>query len=219
MDEKVSLSDITLKKLEELILSMNPGDKLPTEKELTQQLQVGRSTIRECLKVFSARKLIVRKTEGTFVAEHVSGRLEDPLNIMLHMDMGNLSDLVELREILEVNALKLAIERATDEEITEIEKAEWRMHEPGISVKEMQNRDIEFHNYIAKASGNMLLAESIKAVRRVIANELEDSTKLIPTFYESSELHKKIIYALRNRDEYSGIKTMEEYLMVSDYNA
>lgn len=219
MAGKISLSDVALKKLEEMILGMNPGDKLPTEKELTEQFQVGRSTIRECLKVFSARKLIVRRNEGTFVAEMVDGNLEEPLNVMLSMDPGNLSDFVELREILEVNALKLAIERASEEDITEIERAEWRMHEPGISVQEMQQRDIEFHNQIAKASGNRLLAETIRAVRNVLSDKLEDPTEAMPALGESSELHRRIIQALKERDEDSGVKTMEEYLMVSDYKA
>ena len=144
MENKIRLSDTVMKELEAIILNMKPGDKLPTEMELAERFSVGRSTIRECMKVFSARKMIVRRNEGTFVSSQVKECLVDPLNILVSMDIGNLTELIELREILETEAVKLAVQRATDEEIKAIERADWRMDEPGISPDEMQSRDFEF---------------------------------------------------------------------------
>ena len=53
---RVSLSDAIVEKLEEMIATMKPGDRLPTEMELADQFSVGRSTIRESMKVLTAKK-------------------------------------------------------------------------------------------------------------------------------------------------------------------
>ena len=98
MENKIRLSDTVMKELEAIILNMKPGDKLPTEMELAERFSVGRSTIRECMKVFSARKMIVRRNEGTFVSSQVKECLVDPLNILVSMDIGNLTELIELAE-------------------------------------------------------------------------------------------------------------------------
>ena len=219
MENKIRLSDTVMKELEAIILNMKPGDKLPTEMELAERFSVGRSTIRECMKVFSARKMIVRRNEGTFVSSQVKECLVDPLNILVSMDIGNLTELIELREILETEAVKLAVQRATDEEIKAIERADWRMDEPGISPDEMQSRDFEFHNALAMASGNSILTELIKAIRKVIAGKLEDSTEALPISGEGSLLHKKIIGAVKERNLEEALEAMEEYLIITDYKA
>ena len=204
MENKIRLSDTVMKELEAIILNMKPGDKLPTEMELAERFSVGRSTIRECMKVFSARKMIVRRNEGTFVSSQVKECLVDPLNILVSMDIGNLTELIELREILETEAVKLAVQRATDE---------------GISPDEMQSRDFEFHNALAMASGNSILTELIKAIRKVIAGKLEDSTEALPISGEGSLLHKKIIRAVKERNLEEALEAMEEYLIITDYKA
>ena len=84
---RVSLSDAVVEKLETMISTMKPGERLPTEKELAEAFSVGRSTIRESMKVLSARRMVVRRNEGTFVGDAVKGCLVDPLN---------LDDIVEL---------------------------------------------------------------------------------------------------------------------------
>ena len=56
---RVSLSDAVVEKLETMISTMKPGERLPTEKELAEAFSVGRSTIRESMKVLSDRKSVV----------------------------------------------------------------------------------------------------------------------------------------------------------------
>ena len=105
------------------------------------------------------------------------------------------------------------------EEIKAIERADWRMDEPGISPDEMQSRDFEFHNALAMASGNSILTELIKAIRKVIAGKLEDSTEALPISGEGSLLHKKIIRAVKERNLEEALEAMEEYLIITDYKA
>ena len=216
---KRNLSDEVTEKIEDLILSMKPGEKLPTEHELAEMFAVGRSTIRECLKTFSAKKVIIRNSEGTFVTDNISESVYDPLNLLVKMEFVNLNELIELREILERESIKLATRRASDKEIEELTKIEWQMNEPGITREKKQKIDMEFHNQIAKMSGNSLIEQLVFAVRKIIANQLEDMDMPVQVEEESEVFHGEIIQAIKSRDENAAQKLMDEYLIVSDYKA
>ena len=131
VNSRVNLSDTVLEKLEEMVSKKKPGDRLPTEAELSEQFSVGRSTIRESMKVLAAKRMIVRRNEGTFVADMMKGCFVDPLNMIINMSTGDLNSLIELREILELSAVQLASQRATAEDVLEMQRANWMMKEPG----------------------------------------------------------------------------------------
>lgn len=214
---RTNLTDALMADLEKLILNMEPGEKLPTENELTERYGVGRSTIREVLKVLSYKKLIVRRNEGTFVAEKISDCLVDPLNLIINMSISNVEELIELRELLEVMILKLAVRRATDEDIANLERSNWLITEPGLTPVQQQERDFDFHNELAKCAKNSMIAELLKSARQVIIQNIED-TPPFPTALEDEglELHRQIICAIKNRDEDAAIRLMEEYLLAMD---
>ena len=108
MAQKIKLVDNILRELENMIVrDMDSGDKLPAELELAERFGVGRSTIRESMTALVARKLVTRTNEGTFVSEHVSECLVDPLDILINMEVGNVEDLMQLREILELGTIRL----------------------------------------------------------------------------------------------------------------
>lgn len=94
---RVNLSDTVVEKLEAMISTMKPGERLPTEKELSERFSVGRSTIRESMKVLSARRMVVRRNEGTFVGDAVKGCLVDPLKLIINMQPdSDINALIEL---------------------------------------------------------------------------------------------------------------------------
>ena len=161
MAQKIKLVDNILRELENMITGqMNPGDKLPTEMELSELFGVGRSTIRESMTALVAKKLVTRTNEGTFVSEHVNECLVDPLNVLIDMEVGKVKDLMQLREILELGTIRLAAENADENTILILERLDWQMNEPGITAEVMQRRDIEFHSEIARASGNVVKSEA-----------------------------------------------------------
>lgn len=219
MGSSTNLSDAIIPKLENMISGMSPGERLPTEMQLAKQFSVGRSTIRESLKILAYKKLIVRKKEGTFVAESAPGALDGQLKIALDLDVANLTELLELREILETAIIRLAVKRATDEDILEIERINWRMTEPGVPAEELQKRDIEFHEYIAGATGNETLAMLAGVVRQLVTASIEEPVLPAEVFKESADFHSDIIRTLKERDEEAAALTMAEYLMRMDYES
>ena len=210
--QRINLSDDIFMKLEKMIIDqLKPGDKIPTEMELAEYFGVGRSTIRESMKLLSARGLIVRRNEGTFVSESVNECLIGPLNLLINMEIGNVQNLIELRELLELGTIRIAARRATDTILEEMERLNWQMQEPGASALALQERDIEFHNTIAKATGNVVLMELLNAMRQVIVKNLENPEAALPFVKDSFAFHQQLIDAMRDHDEEKAYHTMEQY--------
>ena len=210
---KNNLSDTIISELEKLIFSLKPGDRLPTEKELSERFGVGRSTIRESMTVFVAQKLVIRRNDGTFVADNTDGYLVDPLNLIINMRIGNIDDLKELREMLELNLIRLATERATPEDIHHLEHLDWMLREPGLSREEQRDRDIAFHRAIADATGNTIAAELLSALRSVIAKNLEEPSSSPVTWLTTPgrNYHQEFINCIRNHDSESAYQCMKDY--------
>lgn len=216
MDKRTNLSDSIMTEVEKLITSrLKPGDKVPTEKELAEHFSVGRSTIRESMKALTVKGLVVRRNEGTFVSRELAGCLIDPLNLLINMEFGNVDDLINLRELLELGAIKMAAEKASPETIGELERINWQMQEPGLSALALQEKDIEFHNTIAKATGNAVLAQLINAIRQVIAKNLEDPDAARSHITDSAAVHGQLIAAIRAHDAESAYHTMEKYFAMT----
>lgn len=99
------------------------GDALPNEFELAQQLNVGRSTIREAIKYLESLNVVeVRQGAGTFV-RHKTVQLNDPLGLGLLADQHKLAtDLLEVRFLLEPTIVALAVEQSTDQELAVVNR-------------------------------------------------------------------------------------------------
>lgn len=209
---RVSLSDAIIQKLEEMIMKMKPGDRLPTEMELSEMFSVGRSTIRESMKVLTAKKMVVRRNEGTFVADAINGCLVDPLSMIINMTNCNINALLEVREILEISTIEMAAQRATQSDITDLERANWLMNEPGLSREEKQKRDMEFHATMARITGNTVIVELLNAVRTVIAQKVESKDGIVlHTFPEGREYHLEMIAAIADQDSVKARQCMQKY--------
>ncbi len=139
-----------------------PGDKLPSERELAERLGVGRGQLREAIKKLEFYGILKTVPQsGTVVASLGVKALEGLIANILDLDKDDYRALLETRVILEVNAARLAAERATDQEIADL----------GDLFVEMQRLDKEnlpnieedhlFHLKVAECSKNALLRSLI----------------------------------------------------------
>ena len=101
--------------------NMQPGDRLPSEHELTEMLKVGRGTLREAIKTLMSHNILdVRQGAGTFVS-YKNGIPEDPLGLALeNSDDKLLLDMLDVRMILEPEIAELAAMNATTPQIDEL---------------------------------------------------------------------------------------------------
>ena len=155
---------------------LRPGDALPPERELTESFGVGRSSIREALRMLESQGVITADG-GAFVVAHASNPLNSSLQLLFTLDGDTgIHDLFELRRIIDCEAAALAAERRTDEQVTELAEAIAEM-EAALAAngrdERFVNADLRFHLTIAEATGNRLLVYAAQAARDVVRTALE----------------------------------------------
>ncbi len=159
---------------------LRPGDKLISERELAEKMQVGRSAVREAFRALEAMKIIeIKPGEGTFIREASPESIIDALSLVLNAENETARELMELRKILEVECAALAAKRRTDQHIKEMERTLKQM-EIDISKGLLgEKSDFAFHYAIARAAGNTMLyklmatiSHAIKHVMRTARAEL-----------------------------------------------
>jgi DNA-binding FadR family transcriptional regulator len=139
------------------------GETLPVEKDLAEELDVGRNALREAVKVLSGKGLLqTAPRAGTRVCPRDQWNLLDPDVLNWHADPERASapfllDLLEVRRIIEPKAAELAAVRASKTDIAEILSAYERMERQPPYSEEKLHADIEFHSAILKASQNPVL--------------------------------------------------------------
>ena len=210
----MNLSDSIQKELEELITSgFKPGDRIPTEMELAERFSVGRSTIRESMKAPVAKGLVARTTEGTFVSDKVNQCLIDPLSLMVNMEIGDIYDLLELREIIELGMIRIAAQKIDDSSLSMLKRINWQIQEPDADPAVLQERDIAFHSKIAESTGNQVLTEFLNAIRRVIVRNIENEETTSGFIQEAYMQHQGLIEALEEHNPDKAYDVLKKYFM------
>jgi GntR family transcriptional repressor for pyruvate dehydrogenase complex len=135
--------------------NLEPGDKLPSERMLTEKFGVSRSNIREAIEKLEFYGLLKSIPQsGTFVANigviAMNGMIED----ILRLEDPDFKSLVETRILLELKTVRLAATRRTEEDLENIEEALYAYKEKAINGQDAVQEDLLFHLAIAKASGN-----------------------------------------------------------------
>ncbi len=197
----ISLSDKTQHDIINIIKEHNlkSGDKLPTEYELTEILQVGRSTVREAVKALASRNVLsIRQGAGTFISSAM-GITEDPLGLSLLQDSTSLAlDMINFRIIFEPQMAMLAAINATSKDYNRIDETCSLVEKLIKSGKEYSKEDSDFHEAIALASGNKIIMRIIKVIHLSVQKNIfvtEDSLSDATLIY-----HRQITEAIKNND-------------------
>lgn len=208
-----NLSQRTAETLKKMIVEehkYNYGEKLPNENELSQELGVSRSTLREAIKtLISNGVLVVKRGKGTFVAEKIDQYSQDvDVNDFLNKKV-TLRDLYETRLIFEPEAAALACKRATDEEIQEIlrlgEICQAELKKDPRGAKRIESESA-FHGAILKASHNEFLGHFLPILTNTIRKTIELNFNLDVIAEEAYKDHIMIMNFLKSRDSV-GVKS------------
>lgn len=137
---------------------VNPGDRLPSERKLSELLKVGRPHIRAALQKLETYGVVeTRPQSGTIVTEFSKSQLDNLFNETLKVDKYDFYSLVHVRVLLEIDACTLAATNCTSEDIDKVEKA-LRELEGCQDPKKRIEKDFAFHHAIACSSHNPVLA-------------------------------------------------------------
>lgn len=195
--------------------TLRPGDPLPTERELTDGFQVGRSSVREALRMLESQGVIRGANAGAFVVAEAMHPLNSSLRLLFALDeRAGIHDLFELRRILECEAAALAAERHTDEHLREMDAAIEQMAD-GLGDgrgDRFIDADLRFHLALAGATGNRLVLHSMHAVRDVLRRALM-TVYTIPQSPESAVVeHRAIRKAIAAGDADGARREMDSHL-------
>lgn len=191
---------------------LKPGDKLPNEIEMMKIINVGRSTIREAIKILVAAGMLeVRRGRGTFVGS-TPGVGKDPLGVKYIDDENLLNHLYEMRLILEPPVVRLAIERGKSADMDNIRDAYAAVEAKINKGEDHSKEDVLFHSAIAEATHNPIMKRVIPIVNQGIL-EGYSHTKDNPFVSKVVKLqHKKIFEAIIARDADSAEEAMREHI-------
>jgi GntR family transcriptional repressor for pyruvate dehydrogenase complex len=151
------ISEEIVNQLKDVIFEgkLMPGEKLPSERELAKSLNVSRVSLREALNVLQGMGLVeIQQGNRTFVRPITTRSIHDPLVSFSKASPTNILSLMEIRKYLELGSASLAAERATNEEIQQLEKILKEMEEDLKRNRLGSKSDFDFHSAIARATHN-----------------------------------------------------------------
>ncbi|WP_170333682.1 GntR family transcriptional regulator [Ruegeria arenilitoris] len=178
---------------------LRPGDRL-NEVALSKELDVSRTPLREALNRLVAERMFdFRPGQGFFCR---------PLHAQ------SVYDLFELRQIIEVAAVRSACAKASDEELRSLsnELYETGIDITGLTVEEAVSRDEAFHLGIAKLSGNAELLETLRRINERI-RYIRWISMSLDRVQRSKEEHKQVMQALMNRDADAAAATLGRHIV------
>ena len=211
--EEKTLPERAADKIIDMIVenALKPGDRLPTELELLQYLNVGRSTVREAIKLLVSQNIIeVRRGSGTFVREQ-TGVMDDPLGFRFVQDKLKLGlDLCEIRIMIEPDMAALAAERATREDLEQLREACLKVEELILQGKDYAQWDIRFHTVLAQCTGNSVVHALVPIFTQAVPFFIDITRKGL--LKQTIDSHRDILEAVCAGDGQSAAQAMLHHL-------
>ncbi len=218
------ISDEIVTQIKNLISQgeLTPGERIPSERELSSILGVSRPSVREAIMVLEAMGLVeARQGGGTFVRSLTETTIADPLTNMVESDPGLLHALAEVRMGLESWSAYLAASRATEADIAKIERHLNEMERQAVTGGWDAGVDAQFHYAITAATHNTLQLHVLNTIHSLFHTTIQVA---LEEFYQKEgyanrllSQHKNILDAIRSHNpELARQKMMEHLQMVEE---
>lgn len=176
-------------------------DQLPSERELAETFKVSRTSVREALRALESQGLIVSRTgTGNFVADLPLESLVGPLARLLIDEKKALSDVFEMRKLIEPHIAALAAQRATRNDIARLKRIVVKQAEAVSRGETGVEADAELHLCISRATRNQALQKLVSGLMEMLSRSREDSLQTDKRRESSIAAHRKIIAAIEKHD-------------------
>lgn len=200
---------------------LKSGDRLPGERQLGELLGVSRTSVREALRVLETLDIIRARRgtgpeSGSIVVGEVGNAMSDTLLVHTALDHLSLSEMVEVRLVLEGYAVEQAANRAGSTDIEALEGHVRRMSVDGLDAEQFLELDSAFHIALARASGNRLNAYLMQSIRRIMEHALRDIyvgvSNWEATRAEVTAEHMGIVRAISDRDGAEASRIVRDHI-------
>lgn len=202
------------------------GDQIESDRELAKKLNVGRSAVREALKVLDVLGMIdIRLGQGTYITSRETNFFSVPLSWSLFLDGVQVKSILQVRGALELRAVQLAAQCEDKNKLDKLTDIYYRMQKTFQESKDTENlqnalqetlnADIEFHTCIAECSGNPIILSMLTTIRnflkRVSGTGMVDAEQLQAVVEE----HQKLYGAIISGNVDAATETMMKHLAAS----
>jgi GntR family transcriptional repressor for pyruvate dehydrogenase complex len=215
--KQIRVSDEIVNQMKNLISegTLKPGDQLPPERELIKEFGVSRPTLREALKSLAAMGFLeVKQAKRTFVKSMISERMQDPLSLLIKTDTQKIFDLIEVRKAMEAWSAFHAAQRATEDDIKQLESIIEEMKTAFEKGRNWEKEDADFHLAIAQATHNTIQTHIMSTIydllKESVARVFTDRAKVKKLLQQ----HYRIFTAIKN---HSAEKARDRTLEHLDY--
>jgi DNA-binding FadR family transcriptional regulator len=195
--------------------TLKKGDKVESDRVLAQKLGVGRSAVREALKVLDILGMIdIRPGQGTFISNDETNFFVVPLSWSLFLNGAQTDNILEVRNVLEKKAVELAAKSTQEDAFQKLHDISHQLHKAYVDLnyQAFLNCDIEFHICLAECSGNQIIYSMIQIIsnlmRHVSGTGMADENQLKEIYEE----HRLVYGAVLAHDEEAAGRFMEEHL-------
>lgn len=215
----VPLAEQIAERINQLIIDqkLTENDKLPTEFELMEILDVGRSTVREALKILVARNVLeIRRGKGTFVSKN-PGINKDPLGFAYVQDKMRLAhELMEVRMQIEPWTASLAAQRATESDMEELCGYCAKVTDMDLSEALHREADLAFHDCIAHCTHNQVICNLAPIITHAVTvfSDISERSVRIKTRIS----HQQICDAICARDSQAAQRAVLAHLEANREN-
>lgn len=189
---------------------LKPGDLVPSEGVLAEGLGISRGSVREGMKILSAFGIVdIRRGDGTYISSGIGDSLLDPFLLSLMMTEHQAEEMVELREMIELTVVRLAVKHASAEDHDHLREAVTRMEcgpGPSESREDWIKLDMAFHHVLGKATGNRLIQSLYRFVLRYFEPAIESTYERENNDKVALALHQNIAAAVIARNEEAAVE-------------
>ncbi len=212
---RTRLRDRAAEQLLDMVVSsgLRPGQRLPPERELVGRLGVSRTVVREALNLLEARGLIsIEHGRGAVVSGGSTRAVRDTLGLLLRVRPKALWELLEIREILEVEISGLAAERAQEDDVREMRGQLDRMGSLIDAPEGYVDADVEFHALLARSTGNEVLLTMLDPIVELLRASREVSASRPGSARRALREHEEILHCVEAGDAGGARERMRVHL-------
>ncbi|WHH60932.1 FadR/GntR family transcriptional regulator [Petroclostridium sp. X23] len=197
------LSRVVVEKIKEAMIdgALKPGDDLPSENELADRLGVGKSSVREAVKMLEAMGVVeISKGQRSRIRTSVDADILNPLIFQLILqNSDNNKKLLEFRKMFETSASVVAMQNATEEDIVLLKSLNEKMEKDFAAGITSQDNDMAFHRALYRSTHNPFIVH----IGNTVINLFRPSLKISNRDYSQVVLedHKNILNAIIAKDE------------------
>lgn len=193
---------------------LEPGTRLPPERQLAASLGVGRSAVREALAALDILGIVtVRPGSGTYLRGTASELLPETLSWGLMLSGDQTLELIELRQGLEVQAAELAANRATTESIDRLRACVQKMEDAVDSLDAFAEADQAFHVELAETGGNVVVKDLLQTVRALLRVWADRVVRDPDDVQIALKQHTDLLAAVEARDPVAARSAMRTHMI------